>query len=166
MKEGDSGTVDLAFTVTLAPAQDQPVTVDYADSGFGTATSGADYEAVTRGTLTFAPGERAKTITVAVIGDEVDEVDETVEIALSDATGGATVGVAIGAGTIADDDEAAVEIFGSSGVDEGDTGSRTMVFAVTLNPVSGPAGQGQLCGFGHWLGDPGAPTTRRWRPAR
>ncbi len=133
--EGDSGTSDLVFTVTLTPAWDRRVTVAWADSGGGTATSGTDHEAVAGGTLAFDPGDTARTVTVAVNGDGIDEEDETVEIALSNPTGGATIGTATGAGTIADDEEAAL-LIGSPEVAEGDSGTSELVFAVTLAPVS------------------------------
>ena len=67
--EGASGSADLTFTVTLSPASYQQVTVDYADAGSGTATSGTDYTAITAGMLTFAAGESSKTIAVSVQGD-------------------------------------------------------------------------------------------------
>ena len=44
------------FTVTLSPVSGETVTVKFADAGTGTATSGTDYDALTAGTLTFAPG--------------------------------------------------------------------------------------------------------------
>ena len=55
--EGDSGSKNLTFTVTLSPAKSQQVTVAYADAGTGTATAGTDYTAITAGTLTLR-GER------------------------------------------------------------------------------------------------------------
>ena len=55
--EGNSGTADLAFVVTLTGSTSRQVTVAYKDSGTGTATSGTDYTAVTAGTLTFAAGD-------------------------------------------------------------------------------------------------------------
>ena len=53
--EGNSGTQELAFTVTLSAPATTPVTVAYA-TGNGTATAGSDYTSAS-GTLTFAPGE-------------------------------------------------------------------------------------------------------------
>ena len=44
------------------------MTVDYADAGTGTATSGTDYTAVTGGTLTFAVGTTSQTFDVSVDG--------------------------------------------------------------------------------------------------
>ena len=101
--EGDAGeTPTLSFEVTLSAASGQIVTVRFAE-GTGTATAGTDYTALTPGTLTFNPGDRAKTIDVTVTGDDIDEPDETVVVQLSDATN-ATMGLGTGTGTITDDD--------------------------------------------------------------
>ena len=59
----------LAFRVTLDRARHAAVTVDYATAD-GTATAGADYTPA-NGTLSFAPGEKAKTVSVAVLDDAV-----------------------------------------------------------------------------------------------
>src|SRR6185503_10578163 len=53
----------------------------------GTAVAGSDYEAAS-GTITFAPGEVAKTITVNVIGDYDREADEDFFVRLSDPVNG------------------------------------------------------------------------------
>jgi len=101
LTEADSGTTAAAFTVSLSKASSQTVTVDYATAD-GTATAGADYQ-TTRGTLTFAPGETSKIVTVPVIDDIVDEPDETFLVNLSNPTN-ATISDAQGTGTITDDD--------------------------------------------------------------
>ena len=70
----------LRFPVTLdAPAQ-TAVSVRYRTSD-GTATAGSDYEAA-RGTLTFEPGQTSKTVSVAVLDDDLDEGSETFTLAL------------------------------------------------------------------------------------
>lgn len=74
----------LQFTLTLDTASANPVTVAYATAN-GTA-DGADYTAVAT-TLTFAPGERSKTIVVATTGDGVVEPNETLTVTLSAPTG-------------------------------------------------------------------------------
>ncbi len=105
--EGDSGAeTDLEFAVRLAPAAASRVTVDYADAGSGTATSGVDYAAIGSGTLTFEPGDTLKTVSVTVRGDDEVEDDETVVLSLSGATG-AELATSTVRGTIVDDDEAA-----------------------------------------------------------
>lgn len=99
--EGDSGTKDAVFTVSLSAPASGPVTVDYATSD-GSAVAPDDYE-LAAGTLTFAAGETTKRVTVAVVGDALDEPHETYALVLSDPAG-ATLGDPRGAGTILDDD--------------------------------------------------------------
>ena len=101
MTEGDSGTTSATFTVTLAPASGQNVSVGYSTTD-GTATAPADY-AATSGTLTFAPGQTTRTATVQVAGDTLDELDETFTVDLADAVN-AAIADGTGLGTILDDD--------------------------------------------------------------
>ena len=61
--EGDSGTSNFVFTVSLSTATEQTVSVNYSTAN-NTATAGSDYVA-TSGTLTFNPGDTTKTITVS-----------------------------------------------------------------------------------------------------
>ena len=75
--EGGTAT----FTVTLSSSSSQTVTVGYATAA-GTATAGSDYTA-TSGTLTFAPGVTSQAVLVGVLGDSVDELDETLTVSLS-----------------------------------------------------------------------------------
>ena len=82
-KEGKDASLD--FAVTLHRAASGPVTVDYATAD-GTAAAGADYTAAS-GTLTFAPGETAKTVSVALLDDAVDEGKETFTLELSNPRG-------------------------------------------------------------------------------
>ena len=85
---GVGATAELVFTVRLAEEPTREVTVDYRDRGDGTATAGVDYERIEEGTLTFAPGETEKTITVVVRGGP-NEPDETVIVQLLNPMGGA-----------------------------------------------------------------------------
>src|SRR5262245_50022081 len=73
--EGDHGTVNAVFTVTLSEPATGTVTVNYGTADC-TAQASRDYEAAA-GTLTFAPGETSKAITVAVRGDQRLEAHET-----------------------------------------------------------------------------------------
>lgn len=101
--EGSSGTTVLSFPVTLSAAVTQSVTVSYATAD-GSAVAPADY-AATSGTLTFAPGQKAKAITVSVVGDTAMEQDETLTVALASPVN-ATIGIGVATGTITNDDTA------------------------------------------------------------
>ena len=100
--EGNSGTVQLAFTVSLSAPAIDVVTVNYATGG-GTATAGSDYVAQS-GPLSFAPGETSKTILVDVIGDTAFESNETFAVTLSGPSANARVQTASATGTITNDD--------------------------------------------------------------
>ncbi len=92
------------ITVQRTPGTASAVTVDYATVAGGTATTGVDY-LMTSGTLTFNAGEPSKTFTIPILNDTRDGPDETVNLALSNPTGGATLGTPSTAVlTITDDD--------------------------------------------------------------
>lgn len=132
--EGDTGSKNVVFPVTLANAAPVAVTVKYATAN-GTAQSGADFESAS-GSLTFAPGETSKTVTVAVSGDTRDEDDETFALALSEPTG-ASLGKESGTATIKDDDgPPSLSVADASG-DEGNVATQEMPFRVTLSAPSG-----------------------------
>lgn len=129
--EGNTGTVAATFTITLSAASTETVTVAYV-TGDGTATVGSDYQS-TGGTITFAPGETAKTITVPIIGDRLPELKETFAVNLSAATN-ATIADGQGVGAIIDD-EPRISISDVSKL-EGRKGQTTLfTFTVTLSAV-------------------------------
>ena len=99
VREGTDETID--FTVSLRRASSGSVTVDY-ETADGTATAGSDYTARS-GTLTFTPGETAKTVAVPVLDDAVDEGEETLTFRLSNATG-AVIADGTAKGTIVNSD--------------------------------------------------------------
>src|SRR5206468_2665790 len=82
--EGNAGTSNAVFTVTLSAASASTVTVQYATAN-GTATAGSDYTTIS-GTLTFAAGITSQTISVPVIGDTTVEADEAFTVTLSSPT--------------------------------------------------------------------------------
>jgi hypothetical protein len=129
--EGNAGSVNAAFTVTLSPAASSNVTVKYATAN-GTAAAGSDYVAAS-GTLTFTAGQTSKTISVAVNGDTADEPNETFYLSLSNPTS-ATIGTAQAAATIVDDDLPAASMsINDVSVAEGNSGTTTAAFTVTLS---------------------------------
>lgn len=122
------------FTVTLSAASTLVVTVAYATTN-DTATEGQDYS-VASGTLTFNPGETSKTVPVTLLLDAVDEANETFFLDLSTATN-ANIVDARGVGTINDDDPLPTLAIDDVSVVEGNSGTATATFTVTLNVVSG-----------------------------
>jgi glucose/arabinose dehydrogenase len=132
--EGDAGTVSAVFTVSLSAAVAQTVTVQYATAD-GTALAGADYTAAA-GTVTFPPATATRTVVVPVLGDVLDEDDETFTVDLSNPTG-ATIADGQGVGTIADDDPLPFLFAGDCVAMEGAAGSTPCDFTVLLAPESG-----------------------------
>ena len=102
--EGKKGRkTTFTFTVTMSVAYDQPVAVSFQTAN-GTATTGdGDYVART-GTLTFAPGEMTKTVTIDVKGDNKREADETFYADLSGLSSNSLFTKSRGTGTILNDD--------------------------------------------------------------
>ena len=134
--EGDSGSTNMTFTVTLAKAVTEAVTVNYATSD-GTATAGRDYTAVSNGSVTIVAGNTTAAVTVPVTGDETDELNETFNVTISlpsDTTAAAIAGAAAAAaGTILDDDPAVVTVAPKkSPVTEGEE----VVFVLTRTGVT------------------------------
>ncbi|GAA4443172.1 hypothetical protein GCM10023156_00020 [Novipirellula rosea] len=102
LAEGQSGTTDFVFTVTLDGPYNYPVTIDY-ETVDTTATAGEDYIA-TSGTLTFNPGgPLTQAITVSVLGDLTPEKRERFSLVFSDAFN-AVLEQDLTVGTILDDD--------------------------------------------------------------
>jgi hypothetical protein len=98
--EGNRGAV-LTFPVTLSRAMPRSVAVDYATVA-GTATAGQDFTA-TSGTLTIPAGATTGSIAVKVASDKVRERHEAFSVKLTAREYG-TLGKAVGAGSIRNDD--------------------------------------------------------------
>jgi Tol biopolymer transport system component len=135
LAEGNAGTTAFAFDVTLAGATALPVTVQYSTTD-GTAQAGSDY-APLNDTLTFAPGETKKAITVLVNGDATFELNEAFTVNLSNAVG-ATIarGKGTGRGTVQNDDAMPTVTIGDGSLVETPTGFVAQ-FAISLSDASG-----------------------------
>ena len=96
-------TTLFTFTVTLSAAYDQPVTMSFRTVDGTAKTSDNDYVAKT-GTLTFAPGETTKTITIEVKGDSKKEANETFYLDLFGNSVNSLFTKKRGIGTIRNDD--------------------------------------------------------------
>jgi hypothetical protein len=132
--EGNSGTALATFTVSLSNPTSAAITVPW-HSTDGSATAGTDYVAAA-GSVMFNPGETSKTFAVSVLGDTVDEPNESFNIVL-DHPAGVTVGDDTGIGTIVDDDNPLTVKVNNRAVLEGAAGTTTKAaFTVTLSQVS------------------------------
>jgi len=105
----------IIFTLTLSNPTEDTVTVAYATGDAATAhlaTADTDYQSASD-SVTFAPGDTSKTISIALIDDDLDEPDEDFLVTLSDPQY-ATIYDVEGTGTILDDDLPAITIFASN----------------------------------------------------
>ncbi|MFQ5518230.1 MAG: Calx-beta domain-containing protein, partial [Acidimicrobiia bacterium] len=135
--EGDTGTAIASFTVTLSTTAAFDITLDYTTTA-GTATAGTDYTTAA-GVVTLAAGDTSEPIDVTVIGETVDEANETFTVDLSNISTGQ--GDISGTGTILDDDGPPTLSVSATDADrpEGaDAPAPTVfTFTVTLLPASG-----------------------------
>ena len=80
---GSEANTNISVSVTLT-GKDLITSTIYYSTSDGTATAGSDYTAVT-GTLTWDAGETgSKTFNIEMLGDDLDEINETVIVTLSD----------------------------------------------------------------------------------
>lgn len=133
--EGHQGTRQTSFNVRLSAALTIPVTVGFATAD-GSAVADQDYLRGS-GIFIFAPGETSKLGTLTVLGDVLDENDETCKIVLTNSVG-ARIENDTGLVTIVDDDPLPALAIDDVTVDpEGDLGVSQAKFKVTLSVPSG-----------------------------
>ncbi len=101
--EGNSGNTPQSFIVRLSAASTNTIKVDWATAPD---TAGPTDFVAASGTLTFAPGQTSKVITVQVKGDVLVEPTETYKVNLSKQTF-SVLADAQGVGTIRNDDSRA-----------------------------------------------------------
>lgn len=113
LAEGNSGTKNLTFTVSLSKAdRSKTITANF-NTADGTAGAGSDYTAAS-GTVTIAAGKTTTILNVAIAGDTAVELNETFFVNLSNPVN-AVIGDGQAVGTITNDDSApsAVPVFNS-----------------------------------------------------
>jgi hypothetical protein len=99
--EGNIGTRNANFLLTLSVASGKTITLNYATVA-GTATADTDYDSAS-GTVTFSPGQTTTGIVVQVRGDVLNEGDEAFVVSLTNPVN-VTIADGQGGGTIQDDD--------------------------------------------------------------
>ncbi|MEC7556086.1 MAG: choice-of-anchor Q domain-containing protein [Planctomycetota bacterium] len=138
--EGDSGQVQLDYTVRLVQPIDTPVQITVeVETNDGTAVSGLDYTAVTPTTLVFNdptdPAQLSQTVSVFVDGDLIPEPDEIVYLDVVSTT----VNVSDGRGDgVIQNDDAELTVGDQPTIDEGANllGPHAVDFPVSLTYAS------------------------------
>ncbi|WP_354635627.1 DUF4347 domain-containing protein [Planktothricoides raciborskii] len=139
--EGNSGTQQIDFTIERAGAINEASTIDF--SFGGTAANTIDYNLVsitgtgvttTGSTISFAANATQATVTVEIVGDRIDETDETLILSLlnATATGTSTIVGSPVTTTITDDDKAGITVTPTSGLTTTEAGG-TATFTLVLD---------------------------------
>jgi Calx-beta domain/Bacterial Ig domain len=126
--EGDVGTINTSFTISLSFGSAAEVRVNYATAS-GSATSGVDYLPAS-GTAVFPPFSVSQIVQVAVVGDLEPETDEIFSVDLSTPVN-ATIADPAGTGTIINDD--AWTWFVAPGGNDGNDCLTTMTPCLTIS---------------------------------
>lgn len=102
----------VTVTVSRVNGTAGTVSVDYANANGGTATAGSDYSA-TSGTLVFQNGETSKTFSVTILDDQISEQTESINLVLSNPTGGAALGTSSAVINVVDNEPVPLAISGA-----------------------------------------------------
>lgn len=111
--EGNANDTTASFAVRLSNPSSETITVNYITTD-GSATAGLDYTTVT-GSLIFNPGDTLKTISVPILGDFVDELNESFFVNIS-TNSNASISNAQGTATIFDNDKAGFTVSPATGL--------------------------------------------------
>ena len=126
-------TGEIEFDVVLSAASTVAITVDW-ETEAGSAEADVDYTEAS-GTLTFAPGDTDKTITVAILDDTLLEGLDTFTVRLSGTDDTlVTLGRSSTTGRIIDRDMATISVAGETTVDE-DVGTVTLTLRASAMAV-------------------------------
>ncbi len=142
--EGRSGNSTASVIVALSASSGQPVTVGFRTQAV-TATSGIDFRG-TSGTIIIPAGQTRQTIPISIIGDSIDEPNETFRVILSNPVN-ANFGKSSALLTIEDDDGTQLPLFqlndlaylGSFALPTGKKGSASFEYggnAIAFNPAN------------------------------
>ncbi len=125
VNEGNTGTKNMQFVVSLSYYSQSDITVDYSTQDNSATVVDGDYQSITSGTITFESGETSKTINVTINGDKKAELDEALYLNLTNAVN-AVIEDAQGVGTISNDDNAPLLTATDKNVSEGTTAVETV----------------------------------------
>ena len=134
----DAATKTVLVTATVngttTYAEDKTVSV-VVGSDDDSATPGTDYTRVVTFDITIPAGSRSagKTFSLDPTDDTLDEADETISV---EGTSG-SLSITKATINLTDDDDEPVVTISAPSVEEGDSGSKTLTFTITLTPASG-----------------------------
>ncbi|MDF0707950.1 gliding motility-associated C-terminal domain-containing protein, partial [Flagellimonas okinawensis] len=136
LSEGDGGTTDFIFTVSVDGGGNAAADIDFdVNTSDGTATTAdGDYVAITGGSGTITSGTPSTTVTVTVNGDTSVELDEDFNVVISNPVN-ATITDDTGVGTIQNDDTPIVTITASDDT-ANEVGETSGTFTVVINGVN------------------------------
>ena len=132
--EGDTGTRNMIFTVTLSIPTTNGVAFRYTTAD-GSAVTSPDYGSV-NGSAFIAGGATTTTISVPVNGDTLFEPDETFTLTISDSTN-AIITRAQAVGTITNDDSIPTLQFSSSTYQVNEQGPSALITVVRTGGTNG-----------------------------
>lgn len=134
--EGNAGTTNIDFKIRLSGSNTVPVSVSFATLD-GSAVAGSDFVA-TNGIVVFSPGQTTSTVSIVILSDMVNELDESFSFTLSSPSN-AQIGTGSALGTILNDDPLPTLSVNDVSVLEGNTGSTSAIFSISLSfPGSRP----------------------------
>lgn len=137
--EGNSGTLNARFTISLSFAATQLVEVDWVAANGSATIADNDFQSAS-GRASFPPGTTSVFVDVPVVGDPKLEPNETFVVNLSNPLFG-VVTDAQGQGTILNDDPVPRMAIDDVRVVEGDSGTANAVFTVALSNPSAATAQ-------------------------
>jgi serine protease len=133
VSEGNSGTKQMAFPVSISKATDHYVTVNLTTQDL-TATAGSDY--VSRSEyIEIPPGQVGTTFDVTINGDVQVEGNEQFRLQGSNVSG-AVFGDDQAIGTILNDEAVPNLTINDVSLNEGDSGSKLLTFTATLSAAA------------------------------
>lgn len=141
LSEGDDGTQQLTFEVSVSKPDTDSFTVDFATED-GTATSASGDYVLKQGTLTFTPsGPTTQTVAITINGDRTVEGDETIQLRLSNLVSTSSqvlLDRSVASGTIDNNDAATISVEDAQAT-EGNSGLKELALNVSLSsPVDVP----------------------------
>jgi hypothetical protein len=139
----ESSAQTFTITRTHSTNQNQTITWSVLTGGANGTVDAADFGgSLPSGSVTFAPGEMSKTITITPTSDTTPETDEsyTVQIALGTGTTGDSISTATATGTIENDDAVFHVAATQATIQEGHSGTTNLTFTVTRGGDTSGAG--------------------------